>query len=86
LRECAASSPRAWQAVVDVVDDIEGEVVEIFFFELSVQSAKSPADTRASVAKSLYLSTFLLSVGFANFDPPIFSWIFFCGTATFLGT
>jgi hypothetical protein len=29
LRECAASSPRAWQAEVD--NDIEDEVVEIFF-------------------------------------------------------
>jgi hypothetical protein len=32
LRECAAVSPRAWQAVVD---DVEDEVVEIFSFELS---------------------------------------------------
>jgi hypothetical protein len=33
LRECAASSPRAWQSAVDadVVDDIEDEVVEILF-------------------------------------------------------
>jgi hypothetical protein len=37
LREFATSSPRAWQARVDadVVDDVEDEVVEIFFFELS---------------------------------------------------
>jgi hypothetical protein len=28
LRECAATSPRAWQAAVD---DIEDEVVEIYF-------------------------------------------------------
>jgi hypothetical protein len=36
LRECAAASPRAWQATVDtVVDDVEDEVVEIFFVELS---------------------------------------------------
>jgi hypothetical protein len=39
LRECAASSPRAWQAAVD---DVEDEVVEIFFFKLSVQSVDSP--------------------------------------------
>jgi hypothetical protein len=40
LHECAAMSPRAWQAAVDVVvDDVEDEVVEIFFFELSVQSS-----------------------------------------------
>jgi hypothetical protein len=35
LRECAAASPRAWQSVVDNVED---EVVEIFFSELSKQS------------------------------------------------
>jgi hypothetical protein len=36
LHECAASSPRAWQAAVDVVvDDVEDEVVEVFFSELS---------------------------------------------------
>jgi hypothetical protein len=36
LRECAASSPRAWQAAVetDVVDDVEDEVVDLFFSEL----------------------------------------------------
>jgi hypothetical protein len=28
LRECAATSPQAWQS--DVVDDIEDEVVKIF--------------------------------------------------------
>jgi hypothetical protein len=38
LRERAMTSPRAWQAGVDadVVDDLEDEVVEIFFVELSV--------------------------------------------------
>jgi hypothetical protein len=31
LRDCAMTSPRAWQAAVDVVvDDVEDEVVEIF--------------------------------------------------------
>jgi hypothetical protein len=37
LRECATTSPRAWQAAVDadVVDDVENEVVEICFSELS---------------------------------------------------
>jgi hypothetical protein len=36
LRECTAASPRAWQAAVnaDVVDDIEDEVVEIFFLRV----------------------------------------------------
>jgi hypothetical protein len=36
LRECAASSPRAWQVAVemDVVDDVEDEVVDLFFSEL----------------------------------------------------
>jgi hypothetical protein len=38
LRACATASPRAWQATVDtVVDDVEDEVVEIFFVELSAQ-------------------------------------------------
>jgi hypothetical protein len=33
-------SPRAWQSVVDVdvVDDVEDEVVEVFFFKLCAQS------------------------------------------------
>jgi hypothetical protein len=36
LRECAAMSPLAWQAAVDAaVDDVEDEVVEVFFFKLS---------------------------------------------------
>jgi hypothetical protein len=41
LRECAAASPRAWQAVVDVdvVDEVEDEVVQIFSSELSAQSS-----------------------------------------------
>jgi hypothetical protein len=39
LRECAATSPRAWQVVVD---DVEDEVVEIFFSELSEQSGDTP--------------------------------------------
>jgi hypothetical protein len=31
LRECSTMSPRAWQAGVDAaVDDVEGEVVEVF--------------------------------------------------------
>jgi hypothetical protein len=32
-RDCATSSPRAWQAAVDadVVDDVEDEVVKLFF-------------------------------------------------------
>jgi hypothetical protein len=35
LRERATVSPRAWQATVDtVVDDVEDEVVEIFFFRV----------------------------------------------------
>jgi hypothetical protein len=39
LRECAAASPRAWQAAADadVVDNIEDEVVEILLFGLSEQ-------------------------------------------------
>jgi hypothetical protein len=37
LRECTTTSPRAWQAAVDaVVDDVEDEVVEIFFFGLPI--------------------------------------------------
>jgi hypothetical protein len=36
LRECSAASPQAWQVVVDaVVDDLESEVGEVFFSELS---------------------------------------------------
>jgi hypothetical protein len=33
LRECTMTSPRAWQAgaETDVVDDVEDEVVELFF-------------------------------------------------------
>jgi hypothetical protein len=44
LRECTLASPRAWQAAVDadVVDDVEDEVVEIFFSELSEQSGITP--------------------------------------------
>jgi hypothetical protein len=35
LRKCAAVSPRAYQAAVDVVvDDVEDEVVEIFFLRV----------------------------------------------------
>jgi hypothetical protein len=36
LHECAVTSPRAWKAAVDVdvVDDIENEVVEIFFLRV----------------------------------------------------
>jgi hypothetical protein len=43
LHECAAMSPRAWQAIVDVdvVDDVEDEVAEIFFSELSRQSRRN---------------------------------------------
>jgi hypothetical protein len=39
LRECAATSPRAWQiaADADVVDDLEDEVVKVFFSGLSEQ-------------------------------------------------
>jgi hypothetical protein len=38
LRECVMTSPRARQAVADadVVDNLEDEVVEIFFFGLSI--------------------------------------------------
>jgi hypothetical protein len=43
LRERATASPRAWQAAIDtIVDDVEDEVVEIFFFELSQQSGDTP--------------------------------------------
>jgi hypothetical protein len=36
LRECAMTSPRAWQAAVDAgVDDVKDEVVENIFFGLS---------------------------------------------------
>jgi hypothetical protein len=39
------TSPRAWQATVDAaVEDVEDEVVEIFFSELSAPS--SPASSR----------------------------------------
>jgi hypothetical protein len=43
LRECATMSPRACEATVDVavVDDVEDEVVEIFFSELSKQPRSS---------------------------------------------
>jgi hypothetical protein len=42
LRECATTSPRAWQATVDVaVDDVEDEVVKIFFSELSSKACNS---------------------------------------------
>jgi hypothetical protein len=34
MGECAMASPQAWQAAVNNVED---EVVEIFFFELSKQ-------------------------------------------------
>jgi hypothetical protein len=49
LRECVMTSPRTWQAVADedVVDNVEDEVVEVFFFELSAQFrllAKTVAD------------------------------------------
>jgi hypothetical protein len=38
LREYMMVSTRAWQVVVDTaVDDVEDEVVEIFFFELFAQ-------------------------------------------------
>jgi hypothetical protein len=41
LRECVEASPRAWQAAVDAtVDDVEDEVVEIFFSDLSAQSSE----------------------------------------------
>jgi hypothetical protein len=41
LRECAATSPRAWQATVDiVVDDVEDEVVKVFLCGLSVLSSE----------------------------------------------
>jgi hypothetical protein len=43
LRECAMTSLQSLQAAVDtVVDDVEDEVVEIFFFELSQQSGDTP--------------------------------------------
>jgi hypothetical protein len=45
LRECAAtSSPRACKAAVDadIVDDVEDEVVDVFFSELSEQSGDTP--------------------------------------------
>jgi hypothetical protein len=42
LRECAAASPRAWQAAVDAaVDDVEDDVVEIFFLDCPSSSASS---------------------------------------------
>jgi hypothetical protein len=38
LRERAMTSPQAWQAIVDaIIDDVEDEVVKVFFFELSAQ-------------------------------------------------
>jgi hypothetical protein len=42
LRDFATSSPRAWQAVADedVVDNVEDEVVELFFSELSTRSGE----------------------------------------------
>jgi hypothetical protein len=42
LCECVTMSPRAWQAAVDadVVDDVEDEVVEVFFTRLSEQSGE----------------------------------------------
>jgi hypothetical protein len=42
LCEYAAMSPRAWQVAVDgdVVDDVENEVVEVFFSILSKQSGE----------------------------------------------
>jgi hypothetical protein len=38
VREYVTASPRAWQAAIDadVVDDVEDEVVEYFFFGLSI--------------------------------------------------
>jgi hypothetical protein len=43
LRECAATSPRALQAAVDIaVDDVESELVEIF----SSGCPSSPASSR----------------------------------------
>jgi hypothetical protein len=43
LRECATTSPRAWQAAVDadVVDDVEDEVVEIFFLRVCSSSPRN---------------------------------------------
>jgi hypothetical protein len=38
LRECATASPRAWQAAVD---DVEDEVVAVFFSGLSEQSSRN---------------------------------------------
>jgi hypothetical protein len=39
LHECMMTSPRAWRAAVD---DVEDEVVEIFFSGLSEQSGDTP--------------------------------------------
>jgi hypothetical protein len=38
LHECAAASPRAWQAAVD---DAEDEVVEVFFSKLCERSSRN---------------------------------------------
>jgi hypothetical protein len=43
LRECVTTSPQAWQSAVnaDIVDDVEDEVVEIFFLDCPSSSASS---------------------------------------------
>jgi hypothetical protein len=42
LRKCAMTSPRTWQAIADedVVDNVEDEVVKLFFSELSTRSGE----------------------------------------------
>jgi hypothetical protein len=43
LRECAATSPRAWQATVDadVVDDVDNEVVKNIFLRVESDNCAS---------------------------------------------
>jgi hypothetical protein len=62
LRECTTTSPRAWQAAVDaVVDDVEDEVVEVYFFsELSVAIRRVVKYTRSI----LCLGLIVLSIAF----------------------
>jgi hypothetical protein len=81
LRECATSSPRAWQAVIDAaVDNIEDEVVEIFFFELSAQCWYVAGHTHVQ-ARSLILIFFPRRVAesllvLSNFTPFVSSQCF----------
>jgi hypothetical protein len=60
------TSPRAWQAAADtdVVDNVEDEVVAVFFFRLSEQSSRniSPVGIRSMLAAWFFFSLSLTDV------------------------